>query len=70
MSNPLIVVIAAVASLGGLASYLFAYHQLSRRVVPAEARRRALAAVPGPVVFYALLGLMVSLAAPMVTVSR
>jgi hypothetical protein len=70
MSNPLIVVIAAVATLGGLASYLFAYHQLSRRVVPAEARRRALAAVPGPVVFYALLGLAVRLATPMVILSR
>ena len=70
MSNPLVVVIAAVAALGGLASYLFAYHQLSHRVVPAEARRRALAAVPGPVVFYALLGLVVSLATPMVIVSR
>ena len=70
MSNPLIGVIAAVAALGGLVSYLIAYHQLSRRVVPAEARRRALAAVPGPVVFYAVLGLAVSLAAPMVTVSR
>jgi hypothetical protein len=64
MSDPLIVVIAAVAALGGLASYLFAYHQLSRRVVAAEARRRALAAVPGPVVFYALLGLVVRLAGP------
>jgi len=68
--NALIVVVAAVAGLGGLASYLIAYHQLSRRVVPAEARRRALAAVPGPVVFYALLGVAVSLATPMVTVSR
>ena len=64
MSNPLMLVIAAVATLGGLASYLFAYHQLSHRVVPAEARRRALAAVPGPVVFYALLGLVVRLAGP------
>ena len=70
MSNPLVVVIAAVATLGGVASYLFAYHQLSRRVVPAEARRRALAAVPGPVVFYALLGLVVSQVTPMVIVSR
>jgi hypothetical protein len=64
MSDPLIVVIAAVATLGGLLSYLFAYHQLSHRVVPPEARRRALAAVPGPVVFYALLGLVVRLAGP------
>lgn len=64
MSNPLVPVIAAVAALGGLASYLFAYHQLSHRVVPAEARRRALAAVPGPVVFYALLALVVLLAGP------
>lgn len=70
MSNPLIIVISAVAALGGVASYLFAYHQLSRRVVPAEARRRALAAVPGPVVFYAVLGLAVRLATPMVIVSR
>jgi hypothetical protein len=64
MSNPLVPVIAAVAALGGLASYLFAYHQLSHRVVPAEARRRALAAVPGPVVFYVLLGLVALLAGP------
>ena len=70
MSKPLIVVVAAVAALGGLVSYLIAYHQLSRRVLPAEARRRALAAVPGPVVFYALLGLAVRLATPLVIVSR
>jgi hypothetical protein len=70
MSSPLIVVIVAVAALGGLASYLFAYYQLSGRVVPAEARRRALAAVPGPVAFYALLGLAVRLAVPIVIVSR
>ena len=37
MSDPLILVIAAFATLGGLASYLFAYHQLSHRVVSAEA---------------------------------
>ena len=70
MSNSLIPVIAVVAALGGLASYLIAYHQLSRRLVPAAARRRALAAVPGPVAFYAFLGLAVRLAIPAVIVSR
>jgi len=66
MSSSLLVAIAAVAAVGGLASYLIALHQLSRRVVPAEARRRALAAVPGPMAFYAVLGLLVSLATPVV----
>ena len=66
MPTALTVAIAAAAALGGLASYLIALHQLSYRVVPAEARRRALAAVPGPVVFYGLLGLLVRLAAPAV----
>jgi hypothetical protein len=49
MSSALIVAIIGVAALGGLASYLIAYYQLTRRVAPVEARRRALAAVPGPV---------------------
>ena len=66
MSNGLIVAIAVVAALGGLASYLIALHQLSHRVVPAEARRRALAAVPGPVAFYAVLGVLVGLVTPVV----
>jgi hypothetical protein len=66
MSLTLIVVLVGVASLGGLTSYLIAYHQLTRRVVPAEARRRALAAVPGPVFFYLFLGLMVSVVTPVV----
>ena len=66
MSSFLIVVIAVVAALGGLMSYLIAYYQLTRRVGPAEARRRALAAVPGPVAFYAVLGAVVSVASPMV----
>jgi hypothetical protein len=70
MSDPLIVAIALVAAVGGLASYVIAYHQLSRRVVPAEATRQALAAVPGPIVFYALLGLAVRLVVPMVIVIR
>ena len=64
MSTALIFAIAAAAALGGMASYLIALHQLSYRVVPAVARRRALAAVPGPIVFYGLLGLLVRLAGP------
>jgi hypothetical protein len=66
VSSALIVAIIGVAALGGLASYLIAYYQLTRRVVPAEARRRALAAIPGPVAFYAVLGLVVRVAMPMV----
>jgi hypothetical protein len=66
MTRALILAIAGVAAVGGLASYLIAYHQLSRGLVPAEARRRALAAVPGPMAFYALLGAALSLAGPMV----
>lgn len=66
MSLTLIAILVGVAAVGGLASYLIAYHQLTRRVVPAEARRRALAAVPGPVGFYLFLGVAVSLATPVV----
>jgi len=66
MSSALFVAVLVAAGVGGLASYLIAYHQLTYRLVPAQARRRALAAVPGPVAFYAVLGLLVSLATPMV----
>ena len=66
MSSGLIVAIVVVAAVGGLASYLIALHQLSYRLAPAEARRRALAAVPGPMAFYAVLGVVVSVATPLV----
>ncbi|HVW31825.1 MAG TPA: hypothetical protein VHL53_04740 [Acidimicrobiia bacterium] len=66
MPTALIWAVAVVAALGGLASYLIALHQLSDRFAPAEARRRALAAVPGPMAFYAVVGVVVAVATPVV----
>ena len=65
MSPTLTIVILAVAVLAGCASYITAYWQVSHAYVPKEARRRALGAVPGPLVFYAVLGGILSLAAPL-----
>lgn len=53
------------AALAGAASYLSAYSQLSHAYVRKEARRRALGAVPGPMVFYAVLGGILTFAAPL-----
>jgi hypothetical protein len=60
-----IAVIAGVGLVAGVASYLSAYTQISRSYAQPEARRRALAAVPGPMAFYAVLGTVVTLAAPL-----
>ena len=66
MPIALMLSIAAVAAIGGLASYLIAFHQLTFGLAPAEARRRALAAVPGPILFYALLGAAACVTMPIV----
>jgi hypothetical protein len=66
MPIALLLCVAAIAAAGGLASYLIAYHQLTSRLAPTEARRRALAAVPGPVMFYAFLGLAIQAGMPLV----
>jgi hypothetical protein len=65
MSPTLTIVILAVAALAGCAGYITAYWQVSHASAPQEARRRALGAVPGPLVFYAVLGGILSLAAPL-----
>jgi ABC-type transport system involved in cytochrome c biogenesis permease subunit len=66
MPITLMLCVAPIAVAGGLASYLIAYHQLTSRLAPTEARRRALAAVPGPILFYALLGGAIQAGMPLV----
>ena len=65
MSKDMIIVITVLTLVAGAASYLNAYWQISHAYARPEARRRALGAVPGPMAFYALLGVSVSLAAPL-----
>ncbi len=65
MSIPLLTLIVGVAAVAGAASYLSAYAQIAHSHVAADARRRALAAVPGPFVFYSLLGVLLRVAAPL-----
>jgi hypothetical protein len=66
MSLTLVVFIAGAAAVAGAAGWLSAYHQLSHSYAAPVARRRALTAVPGPLVFYGVLGLLLKMGAPLV----
>jgi hypothetical protein len=56
MPSSLIVVLLGVALVAGALSYLSAYHQISHLYAGRDARRRALGATVGPVMFYGVLG--------------
>jgi uncharacterized membrane protein len=63
--NGLIPVLAVLAVVAGTMSYLTAYHQLTRAHAAPEARRRALGATVGPVVFYGFLGAVLFMGVPL-----
>lgn len=65
MPSGLLPVLLIVALLAGAFSYLSAYHQLAHACVAREARRRALGATVGPVVFYGFLTAVLFMGVPL-----
>jgi hypothetical protein len=50
--------------LAGICAFVIAYEKVSRRCSPREARRCALRAVPGPFLFFTILGITLGWAVP------
>jgi hypothetical protein len=64
-SVPTILVVALVsACTAGAVAFLMAYEHTSRNFLTKEARRQAYGAVPGPFIFFALLGVFLSFVVP------
>jgi hypothetical protein len=65
MPSGLLPILAVVAAVAGVMSYLSAYHQMAHAYVPHEARRRAVGATVGPVAFYGCLAAVLWVGVPL-----
>jgi len=65
MPHGLLPILACVALVAGVFSYVSAYHQLAHAYIARQARRQALAATVGPVVFYGFLAVVLFMGVPL-----